>query len=252
MRPSLQRTVDATLAMFYPTACRVCGAMIESWRDGVACANCWAEIEAAREDMEFCLKCGMALRPLPSNTTTGQRRCGRCDEFAFSLARACGPYDGALRESVLWLKSHPQVSRRLQELLRAAFERTGELRQCESILPVPLHTERLAARGFNQAEVIGRALAAITALRVDAAAVVRVKPTVKHSVGMGSRERAKSLDDAFRVRAPRLVEGRALLLVDDVMTTSSTANEIARTLLNAGATSVSVLTLARVMHEFDA
>lgn len=245
--------------MLYPTACRVCGAMIESWRDGVACANCWAELEATSGIEEFCVKCGMALQTLPANVVMGERRCGRCDEFAFSVARACGPYDGALRESVLWLKLHPQVFRRLQELLRAAFERTEELRQCESIIPVPLHQDRLAERGFNQAEIIGRALAAVTALRpplrpplrVDAAAIVRVKHTVKHSVGMGARERAKSLDNAFQVRAPRLVEDRAVLLVDDVMTTSSTANEIARTLLDAGARSVSVLTLARVMHEFE-
>ena len=67
---------------------------------------------------------------------------------------------------------------------------------------------------------------------------------------MGVNERAKSLRKAFRVRAPRLIAGRNVLVVDDVMTTGSTADEIARTLLDAGARSVNVLTLARAVSVF--
>ena len=115
---------------------------------------------------------------------------------------------------------------------------------------MPLYPERLAERGFNQAEVIARELAGLTGLRVDSTAVVRVKKTERHRAGMGARERARSLEKAFRVRAPRLVEGRVALLVDDVMTTGSTAGELARALLESGARSVNVLTLARAMNEF--
>ena len=64
--------------------------------------------------------------------------------------------------------------------------------------------------------------------------------------GHTASERARSLDGAFRVRAPRLIAGRAILIVDDVMTTAATAHEIAVTLLGAGARSVSLMTLARV------
>jgi predicted amidophosphoribosyltransferase len=63
---------------------------------------------------------------------------------------------------------------------------------------------------------------------------------------MDASERARSLNGAFRVRAPRLVAGRAILVVDDVMTTAATAHEIAVTLLDAGARAVSLMTLARV------
>ncbi|MEP7339930.1 MAG: phosphoribosyltransferase family protein, partial [Acidobacteriota bacterium] len=68
--------------------------------------------------------------------------------------------------------------------------------------------------------------------------------------GMAARERASSMEKAFRVRAPRLIEGRAVLLVDDVMTTGSTADAISRTLLDGGARVVYVLTLARAASEF--
>ncbi len=247
---------DAVLSVLYPTACRVCGAMIESWLDGVACGRCWEEgerkIERARAQNDVCLKCEMPLPELPSHILMSERSCGRCDDLAFSFARACGIYEGALRESVLWLKLHPQIPARLRELLRAAFATLSEKQTIESIIPVPLHPERLAKRTFNQAEVVARELAAITGLRVDTASLVRVRHTEKHRAGMAVRERARSLEKAFRVRAPRLIEGRGVLLVDDVMTTGSTADAISRTLLDGSARAVHVLTLARAAGEFIA
>jgi ComF family protein len=178
------------------------------------------------------------------------RRCGRCDDFAFSYARACGPYEGALRESVLWLKTYPQIAPRLLDLLGATFTEAPELQASESIVPAPLHPGRHAERGFNQAEIIAGALSSLTGLRVDLAGLIRVKQTARHRVGMGARERARSLDRSFRVRAPRLIEQRAVLVVDDVMTTGSTAHEIAQTLLAGGARAVNVLTLAHAASEF--
>lgn len=237
---------DATLAMLYPLPCRVCGGMISSWRDGVACAACWQEVEAQRADS--CAKCGLPLPSLPAHRQLTERRCGRCDELAFAHARACGRYEGALRESVLWLKSQPQLAPRLRVLLQETFRQAPALHTSESIIPVPLHPSRFAERTFNQAELIAQALAAVTGLRVDTASLVRVKQTVKHSAGMNARERARSLAKAFHVRAPRLIANRTVLIVDDVMTTASTAQEIAATLLDGGARHVNVLTLARVSN----
>ncbi|MBL8209022.1 MAG: ComF family protein, partial [Blastocatellia bacterium] len=78
----------------------------------------------------------------------------------------------------------------------------------------------------------------------------RAKQTERHRAGLGARERARSLAGAVRVRAPRLLENRAVLLVDDVLTTGSTAHELAQTLLKGGARSVAVLTLARARTHF--
>jgi ComF family protein len=238
---------DAALATIYPTACRVCGAMVESWRDGLACAKCWEEIEGSSWLASFCAKCGLPLQPLPSHVSLGERRCGRCDDLAFACARACGPYERALRESVLWLKTHPQLAPRLRRLLIATFSSATELHSSESIIPMPLHPSRLAERTFNQAEIIAEALASATGLRLDKASLVRIKKTEMHRAGMGVRERTASLQKAFRVRAPRLIEDRIVLLIDDVMTTSSTAHESARTILEGGARAVNVLTLARAV-----
>jgi ComF family protein len=238
---------DAALATLYPTSCRVCGAMIESWRDGPACAKCWEEIEGSSWLASFCARCGLPLQPLPSHVSVSERRCGRCDDMAFACARACGPYEGALRESLLWLKTHPQLAPRLRRLLSATFSSATVLHSSESIIPMPLHPSRLAERTFNQAELIASALASSTGLRLDTASLVRIKKTEMHRAGMGARERSTSLQKAFRVRAPRLVENRIVLLIDDVMTTSSTAHEAARTLLEGGAQAVNLLTLARAV-----
>ncbi|MBI1760287.1 MAG: ComF family protein [Acidobacteria bacterium] len=241
---------DAVLGLCYPSDCRVCGRPIESWHDGVVCAQCW---EAAARDWasrELCVKCGSPLRALATHLQVTVRECGKCREFAFACARAAGTYDNALLENVLWLKRHPHLPPRLRTLLCTAFDQATEFHACETILPVPLHAARQTERSFNQAELIAAALAAHTGLPVNTASLLRVKPTDRHRAGMGVDERAKSLRKAFRVHAPRLIAGRNLLVVDDVMTTGSTAHEIAQTLLAGGARSVKVLTLARAVSVF--
>jgi len=246
---------DAAVAAVYPNGCRVCGEVIESWRDGVACSNCWREIEQKILSGDFCARCSAPLRPLASRSGPGvevaDRRCGSCDHFAFDFVRSCGPYEGALRETVLRLKWSPHVPARLRDGLRQTFSALPQSDLIESIMPVPLHPARLAERGFNQAEIIARELVSLTGLRLNSTALIRVKKTERHRAGMGARERARSLEKAFRVRAPRLIEGRVALLVDDVMTTGSTAGAIARVLVDGGARAVNVLTLARAMNEFS-
>ena len=163
------------------------------------------------------------------------------------VARSAGPHQGALRESVLWLKRHPRLARRAGDLLLATWEELPGREEIEAILPVPLHAEREKERGFNQAEVLARWLGREVGLPVEMTSLLRRHPTERHRLGMGRRERRRSLEGAFLVRAPRLVEGRSLLVVDDVMTTGTTALALGATLLNTGATSVRLLTLTRAL-----
>ena len=171
-------------------------------------------------------------------------RCGRCDDDAFTVARAVGSYEGALRASILELKREPHVARRLAVLLHE-LQRREPLNTADVIVPVPLHTQRERERGFNQAVVIARELARLSGLPLDEHSVVRRLHTERHRAGMDAKARRKSVAAAFAVRHRDLIAGKRVLLIDDVFTTGATASECAKAFRDSGAEAVFVLTIAR-------
>lgn len=241
--PALLR--DASAALLFPTHCRVCGEPVAHLQDGVACRQCWQATEGERLNFDYCEKCDVSLPRLQRQTQA--RRCGVCDDLAFTAARACGNHFGAWQESVLRLKIEPTISEYLRQSLIATFWQLPNAREIELIIPIPLHFSRQQERQFNQAEIIANALAQATALPMSVSALVRSKATERHRTGMDSKARQQSLQGAFQVRAPRLIADRTILVVDDVMTTGSTAHEIAQTLREHQARAVSVLTLTRAV-----
>ena len=242
---------DAVLALLYPQACAVCGASVESRDDGVACAACWHETGIFTGEETLCWKCGDLAPGIVPEEKRMEVRCRRCDAEHFTAARACGAYEGALRESVLALKRRPHVAPRLARLLLETQQRPP-LNTATLIMPVPLHPERARERGFNQAIVLGRALARLTRLPLDEQSLVRTLHTERHRAGMDARARRESVESAFQVQRPRLIEGQRILLVDDVFTTGATVSSCAGVLNAAGAEEVFVLTIARPVHRpFD-
>lgn len=240
----LDSLYDAALALVFPQACAVCGASVEARADAPACAACWRETRLFAGDETLCGKCGaLSVGPVAPEKR-GDVRCRRCEGEAFTAARAVGAYEGALRASVLALKREPHVAPRLARLL-ADVRRLAPLDAATRLLPVPLHPLRERERGFNQAAVLARALAARTGLPCDEWSVVRTAHTERHRAGMDARSRRETVEAAFEVARPRLVEGERPLLVDDVFTTGATASACAAALLSAGAREVYVLTVAR-------
>jgi ComF family protein len=235
---------DAALALLYPQACAVCGASIEARADGVACNACWRATRIFNEQDALCWKCGAPTHALVPEERREEVRCRRCETEPFEAARACGLYEGALRASVLALKREPFVASRLARLLFETQQRPP-LRSATRIVPVPLHPDRERERGFNQAAVLGRALAARTGLPLDEWSLVRMLQTGRHRAGMDARARLESVRDAFQVARPRLIEGERVLVIDDVFTTGATVASCAAALRRAGAEGVFVLTVAR-------
>lgn len=113
-------------------------------------------------------------------------------------------------------------------------------------MPVPLHRLRERQRGFNQAAIIARLISREFNLRLDDRSLLRTKPTERHRAGMDAADRAQSVERAFEVARPRLIDGASVLLVDDVHTTGSTICAATHSLLEAGARQVTILTIARV------
>jgi ComF family protein len=236
---------DAALALVYPQACAVCGRSVDSRHDGVACAECWHTTHLFSEDQTRCWKCGLFTEAAVSKEKRERVRCGQCDDDAFTAARACGFYEGALRASIVELKREPRVAARLASLL-FAVQQHEPLNSANLIIPVPLHPDRERERGFNQAALLARELARLSHLPLNEHCVIRRVHTERHRAGMDSRARRESVAGVFSVRQPEAIAGQRVLLIDDVFTTGATVSECAAVLKEGGAEEVFVLTIARV------
>lgn len=122
------------------------------------------------------------------------------------------------------------------------------LRKTESpvVMPVPLHPRKLRGRGFNQSLLLARHVATRMGFELDFLALRRIKYTLPQT-GLKSTERKKNVRRAFECNDQKVLNGRTVLLVDDVATTGSTLNECARVLKRAGAEKIICLVLARTM-----
>lgn len=226
--------LDAVLTLAYPQVCVICGCSVEKRRFGVTCETCWNATTVFTGVETICWKCG----------ALDQVRCGRCESQSFTAARAVGSYEVALRESVLLLKRQPRLSPQLEELLESVARRSP-LNVSTRIIPVPLHDKRLQARGFNQASIIAQALSKSLRLPLDEVSLLRVSGTEQYRAGLDAKGRQDTVAGAFEIRHTRLVADETILLIDDVFTTGATVSACAEALIQAGARSVFVLTIAR-------
>jgi ComF family protein len=180
-----------------------------------------------------------------------QGRCALCrnDLRAFDAAYCFGSYDGVLRQLIHLYKYGriKTLAAPLGNLLAAALPLDETF---DAVVPVPLHWRRQWRRGFNQSELLAHTVARRRCVPVRNA-LRRVRATSVQA-GLSNSGRRGNVAGAFRVRARTVLTGSRLLLVDDVMTTGSTATACARALKRAGAQRVALLTVARVDRRFIA
>jgi ComF family protein len=209
------------------------------------CNACWAGV--ARLLAPFCRTCG---DPLPSwrVISAALEQCPRCRRApgVVDAARSAGLYEGSLREILHAFKYDGRrgLAAPLAEMMRAAGG--SILRDADLIVPVPLHFWRRVRRGFNQADDLAR--------RLDVPvvhALMRARPTVPQT-GLTAAARRRNVRNAFTMSIARRVarqrlEGRIVVLVDDVRTTGATLEACASVLKRAGAAEVRSLTVARAV-----
>jgi ComF family protein len=183
--------------------------------------------------------------------------CGACQESRplFAKATSFGAYEGELRELVHLLKYEKilPAAAVLGYMLLEAIEKLGLNDAAVLMIPVPLHASKRRERGFNQAAMIARAALkrlGSPQIKLATGLLVRERATVSQ-IGLTRPQRAENVRGAFRVAHPSRVEGRCILLVDDVLTTGTTASECARVLRKAGADKVFVATVARTLKDRD-
>jgi len=231
----------------YPPRCAGCYQRLPINEARRLCSGCIGRIGRLPEPL--CAVCGM---PIAAASDSGW--CGRCAESPphFSRARAIARYRAGSDEDAQTLPSLIRRHKygRDQSLARALAECLDPLPfaagEHDLIMPVPLHHARLRWRGFNQAALIGGAIAHRLDRRLDTHTLLRVRETAPQT-GQNMRERRRNIRSAFTVRRPATVANRSVLLIDDVITTGATVDECARILLAAGARRVDVLALARAL-----
>ena len=223
--------LDAILNLLFPVSCVLCRTVVKQRRWGAACPGCWSQLTPV--PAPICPQCGM-----PAPAIEGP--CGRCrlGEHRFDLARSALMFDDRCRELIHHLKYFDRVSLAgpFAEIMQACLDR--EPFTAEAIVAVPLHRSRQRRRGFNQAELIAERLNRPLLPRL----LARRKNTPTQT-GLTRPQRTSNLSGAFEVRGK---PPSSVIVVDDVYTTGSTLNEIAKALKRAGVQRVEALTVARV------
>lgn len=231
---------DALIDLALPPLCLNCDAPVS--RNQSLCPDCWKAISFISDPC--CQRCGLPFEvPVEAGTL-----CTDCltDPPEYTAGRSVFLYDDASKQMILKFKHgdqlHPATA--MGEWLAKAA--SDFMPQMEVIIPVPLHFWRLWRRRYNQAALLAQKISQLIGKPVALQALQRVKAT--HSQGHHNRaERHQNMRHAFRVNPARRgqIEGKNVLLVDDVLTTGATLNECCRTLQKAGARAIYVVTLAR-------
>ncbi len=221
MGTTLQLLADSLVAVAFAPRCAACAAVLAAPTSGTVCAACWQQVRA--------------LPPLPATVPS------------LSCWRAAGEYEGPLRGIIHAFKydDRRSLGAPLGRLMREAGR--DLLAGADCAVPVPLHPWRRFRRGFNQSALLARPLnlPVIPALW-------RTRRTLPQS-GLGKAARSRNVGSAFRIspllsrgRRRQFIDGRVIVLVDDVMTTGATLEACAAVLIAAGALEVRAVTAAAV------
>jgi ComF family protein len=232
------------LDLLLPPTCASCDTEVSA--PGQLCATCYSGITFIADPV--CAACG-----LPFATKT-PALCRACTEALppWNQARAAMMYNDAARQLILPLKHADRTE--IATTLAFHMLRAGRalVDRAELLVPVPLHRWRLLHRRYNQSALIARALGRLARRAVLADALVRTRATP--SLGQLSAVQRSALligNIEIRPRRHAAITGRAILLIDDVLTSGATARACTRTLLDAGARSIDVLVASRVADPRD-
>jgi ComF family protein len=228
--------------LFFPDECRICDRALTQITRVPVCAEC-LESPAPLESEYFCTSCNT---PFANGFPLDDRGlCAACRSGlrGFDRAASFGFYEGNLR-ALIHLYKYSGM-RPLARPLAGFLERAIPIDDgFDAVVAVPLHWRRKLDRGFNQAELLARHIAAKRRLPL-VNALRRERPTAVQA-GLAMAGRRRNVAGAFRAHPRADVKGKRILLIDDVMTTGATASACAAVLKRVGAKSVSLATLARV------
>lgn len=238
---ALKTVIDFIL----PPRCIVTGDIVDN--QGMLSPKAWTKLTFISDPQ--CQKCGI---PFEFDDGNSQSTCMKCLDRppAYHKARSALVYDDASRDLVLAFK-HGDKTHYIMGFL-PWLKRAGQelITDSDIVMPVPLHQIRLIQRRYNQAGIIARFLAKDCSKTLVLGGLERVRSTPPQGF-MNATERQKNVRRAFAVstKHKKAIQGKTILLIDDVLTTGATIEECTQTLMAAGAKAVNVLTLTRTIRK---
>ena len=240
-RGAWRHAARLALDIALPTLCVACREPVDG--EGV-CATCWAKLSFI--EPPYCSKLGIPFVYDPGPGLLSMEAIA--DPPAYARARAAVRYDDVARTLVHALKYQDRTD--LAPAMGRWMARAGRelLAEADVLVPVPLHWRRGWSRRYNQSGALARVIARQAGVRVATEALRRVRPT-QQQIGLSRSQRASNVQGAFKVTEARRseIQGRRVVLVDDVLTSGATTDACARALLRAKAAQVDVLVFARVV-----
>jgi len=232
------------LDILLPNVCTLCGDSLDL---GKVCGLCLSDFKPLRE-ISACMSCGV---PLGISNAEENVKCGPClnNSFYFNSARSVFLYNGNLKK-LLQLFKYENIYH-----LDSFFAEylSGEIKKliCEeaTLMPVPLHINKLRLRGYNQSALICREISRFTGCDCDLFTLKKRLDTRPQVEIKDFTKRAKNVRNAYYTEGSNSILGKKIILIDDVFTSGSTVNECSKVLMDSGAGSVNVVTVARsVQH----
>lgn len=238
---SVHYLVHTLSDLLYPRVCLACHGNADR-EHGFLCWDCRAGFEYITG--EFCAQCGDPIEGVAGHDF----RCSACQEHrpGFILARSAVRHRGPFRNAVWAFKYENAIclaadfAQLLEGCIRAQYGHVA----FDAVTCVPLYPRKERERTYNQSALLGKETARWLRLPFFAGCLARVRDTSTQT-HLSAAGRRRNVRGAFEARAAEWIDGRTLLLVDDVMTTGATVDECARMLKRAGAAGVYVATLAR-------
>jgi ComF family protein len=245
-RSAWHQAARMALDIALPTLCVACREPVDG--EGV-CANCWSKLSFIAPPL--CPRLGIPFVYDPGPGLLSMEAIS--DPPAYGRARAAVRYDEVARTLVHALKYQDRTD--LAPAMGRWMARAGRelIEQTDALIPVPLHWRRGWSRRYNQSGALARVIERQTGVRLLSDVLRRVRPTLQQ-IGLSRAQRASNVQGAFKVAAERQseIQGRRVVLIDDVLTSGATVDACARALLRAKAASVDVLVFARVVDTHKA
>ncbi len=229
--------------IFFPSFCKLCQRLLDSPHENVVCRFCLGELKFRRSS--YCLCCGNFFE-----TYGDPHLCYKCLEKKpeFSLHRSCNLYRGKLKDFILLFKyqKYRVLGKELAEYMVRSLSNDEALWwDLDAVIPVPLHKKREKQRGFNQSYELAKHISEKKGVQVLDKVLIK-KVNIPPQTSLPAEQRKINNKGAYKIENAQKIEGKTILLLDDVYTTGATIQECTEVLMRAGAKEVRAATLAQV------